>query len=159
MEEFSSEKIIEIMKKIRFFNEFTEEELALLLKIAKWVKFEQGDLIIKEGALEKTFFIIIKGRVVVKKKKGFLPFKKTISILSSGESFGEMAFITGSPRSADIAVEETTYALKFDSDDIQKEQGNPQYIRILFKFFKKFSATLAERLERANRELANPITF
>jgi CRP-like cAMP-binding protein len=152
----SQEKIIEVLKKIPFFREFTDEDLSLLLKITQWIKFQSGDIIIKEGASEKNFSIILKGSVSIRKRTGVGAYKKTICNLSMGQSFGEMSFVTGKPRSADIVAEDETYVLRFNSEDIQKEHGNPQYAPLLLKFYKKFSEILAERLEDADKQLVKP---
>ena len=145
------------LRKISFFDEFTGEELSYLLKVTQWVKFGQGDVVIREGATEKTFYVIIKGTVSIKKRMGGAGMKKTINTLSAGQSFGEMSsFITGRPRTADIIAEEETIVLRFNADDIHSEQENPRYAMILFKFYKKFAEILAGRLEEADREIINP---
>ena len=156
MENVSHEKIIEALKKIPFLGDFTDEELSLLLKITQWLRFQPGDIIIKEGASEKNFSIILKGNVSIRKRTGVGAYKKTICNLSMGQSFGEMSFVIGKPRSADIIAEEETYVLRFNSEDIQKEHGNPQYAPLLLKFYKKFSEILAGRLEDADKRLVNP---
>lgn len=156
MENASQEKIIEVLKKIPFFKEFTDGELSLLLKITQWLRFQPGDIIIKEGSSEKNFSIILKGSVSIRKRTGVGAYKKTICNLSMGQSFGEMSFVTGKPRSADIVAEDETYVLRFNSEDIQKEHGNPQYASLLLKFYKKFSEILAERLEDADKQLIKP---
>ncbi|HEX8947587.1 MAG TPA: cyclic nucleotide-binding domain-containing protein [Dissulfurispiraceae bacterium] len=150
-------KIAEALRKIDFFNEFSDTELTRLLEITQWVKYSGGDIIIQEGATEKTFYVIIKGRVSIKKRMGGVGLKKNICTLSMGQSFGEMSsFITGKPRSADIIAEEDTFVLRFNADDIHRERENPQYTAILFKFYKKFAEVLAERLEEADQEIINP---
>lgn len=157
MGENQEKKIAEALRKIEFFKDFTDDELARLLKITQWVRYAHGDIIIREGAAEKTFYVIIKGSVSIKKRMGAGGLKKTIATLSSGQSFGEMSsFITGRPRSADIIAEEETYVLRFNADEIHGEQTNPAYATILFKFYKKFAEVLAERLEEADREIINP---
>ena len=148
--------IAEALRKIAFFNEFTDKELSHLLEITQWLKYAQGDVIIQEGAAEKNFYVIIKGKVSIKKRLGGVGLKKTISTLTPGQSFGEMSFITGKPRSADIFAEENTFVLRFNPEDILREGGNPQYTGILFKFYKKFAELLADRLEEADQEIINP---
>lgn len=156
MEDAGQDKIIEVLKKIPFFGEFTDGDLSLLLKITQWLRFQSGDIIIKEGSSEKNFSIILKGSVSIRKRTGVGAYKKTICNLSMGQSFGEMSFVTGKPRSADIVAEDETYVLRFNSEDIQREQKNPQYAPLLLKFYKKFSEILAERLEDADKQLVKP---
>lgn len=150
-------KIFEALKKIAFFKEFSDDELHHLLQVTTWIKYRHGDIIIKEGATERTFYVILKGSVSIKKRMVAGGLKKTITVLSMGESFGEMSsFITGKPRTADIIAEEETYVLRFDADEIHKEQNNPKYAAILFKFYKKFAEVLAGRLEDADKEIVCP---
>ena len=152
-------KIVDAVRRIDFFRDFSDDELSQLLKVSQWIKYSHGDIIIKEGTQEKTFYVVLRGSVTIKKRMGAGGLKKTIGMLSAGQSFGEMAsFITGRPRSADIIAEEETYVLRFNADDIHREQGNPQYTAILLKFYKRFAEALAERLEEADREISNPLT-
>lgn len=151
------QKKLAALKRIAFFKEFNDDELIHLLKITEWIKYGKGDIIVKEGENEKTFYVILKGSVSIKKRIGGSGLKKTLNTVPAGESFGEMSsFITGRPRSADIITEEETYVLRFNADEIHKEQDNPKYASILFKFYKKFAEILAERLEEADREILNP---
>ncbi|HCL81095.1 MAG: hypothetical protein A2077_00155 [Nitrospirae bacterium GWC2_46_6] len=153
MENITQEKMIEILKKVHFFSGFTDEELKLISGFMQWIKFEAGDIIIKEGMIEKTFFLIIKGKVSIKKKTWMGSLKKAIDMISAGQIFGEMAFITGKPRTADIIAEEETYVLKFSAEEMLKDET--KYAHILVKFYKKFAEALSERLAKADRELVN----
>lgn len=153
MENIGQEKMIEILRKVSFFSEFTDEDLKLISGFMQWIKFEPGDIIIKEGTTEKTFFLIIKGKVSIKKRTWLGSLKKAIDMISAGQIFGEMAFITGKPRTADIVAEEDTYILKFSAEDMLKDEI--KYAHILVKFYKKFAETLSERLAKADRDIVN----
>lgn len=153
MENITQEKMIEILKKVSFFSEFADEDLKLISGFMQWVKFESGDIIIKEGATEKTFFLIIKGKVSIKKRTWLGSLKKAIDMISAGQIFGEMAFITGKPRTADIVAEEETYVLRFSAEDVLKDES--KYAHILVKFYKKFAEALSERLAKADRDIVN----
>lgn len=146
----------DILQALSFFQEFSEDETLLVLKITDWIKIQGGELIIKEGSVERMFFLILKGSVAIKKNTGVGSSKRIINRLTAGQSFGEMSFITSRPRSADVVAEEETFVLRFDAEVLDQQQGNPQFASILNKFYKKFSQILAERLADVSRELANP---
>ena len=148
------DKKIQILNKIPFLKSFTEDEMRFLLGIAKWLKLEAGEILFKEGTVEMAFYIILKGNVSVQKKTGVGTLKKTLSTLNAGVCFGEMSFILGKPRSADIVANEETYILKIDVHTLNKGDDSPQLKSIQYKIYKTFSEILAERLIEADKELA-----
>ena len=147
------DKKIQILKKIPFLKSFTEDEMEFLMSIAKWLKMEPGDILFKEGTVEMAFYIILKGNVSVQKKTGVGTLKRTLSTLNAGMCFGEMSFILGTPRSADIVANEQTFILKREAETLNKGE-EPQLRSIQYKIYKTFSEILAERLIEADKELA-----
>ncbi|MBF0506344.1 MAG: cyclic nucleotide-binding domain-containing protein [Nitrospirae bacterium] len=141
------ENKIKIMRTIDFFKPFTDQELPVILNTSTWLKCNHGDFILREGQTsEPSFFVILKGSVGIQKRVGATNMKKSIHRLKRGECFGEMAVITGQPRSADAVAEEETYVLKIDADTLNKETDSFDLRSIQFKFYKAFAEILAERL-------------
>ena len=68
----------------------------------KPVRYRQGEVILREGAPGSEMFFIEAGRVRVDRASG----AKTVAIaeLAAGDLFGEMALLTGNPRSATVAA-------------------------------------------------------
>jgi rhodanese-related sulfurtransferase len=76
------------------------------------VVFEQGDL-------GDRFYIIQSGKVrVFRKDSGGL--ETEFSVLGAGESFGEMALLTGEPRSANVEALEETHLLVLSRDQFER---------------------------------------
>jgi CRP-like cAMP-binding protein len=74
--------------------------LARLIPNFEKVEVKSGEIIFKQGEPGDSLYIIIDGIVRV-----FLPpggRSREIACLGPGECFGEMALLTGEPRSADI---------------------------------------------------------
>ncbi|MBF0210157.1 MAG: cyclic nucleotide-binding domain-containing protein [Desulfamplus sp.] len=63
--------------------------------------FEQDELIIEEGSASTSFFILLKGSAKVVRKDA--P-DKIIAMLEPGDIFGEMSYLTGNRRSANVVA-------------------------------------------------------
>lgn len=109
--------------------------------------FSKGDLIIREGELSNSFYVILIGKVNVfsgKKDK-----KKDLAKLSQGEIFGELGIINESPRSAsvepinDVTVIEIERShlldLMKDSKDVQEDVHSIIFKRLQANIKKKGS--------------------
>lgn len=144
------------MRSLPFFKPFTDQELLIILETSKWLRCGSGEIVVKEGDTEHSFYIILKGSVRIQKRVGMASMKKSISYLKKGQCFGEMSVITGQPRSADVAAEEETYVLKIDADTLNKETDSFEFRSIQFKFYKIFCEILAQRLATTNMKLVKP---
>lgn len=72
-----------------------------------------GEVIFREGDTAETMFVVRKGRVrITKKVRGG---EKTFAILGPGEFFGEMAILTGQPRSATATALDDVTLLELDA--------------------------------------------
>jgi len=93
---------LQLLKDVPLFSQFEESELRLLLRSAILRSYPQGALIIKENDVGDEFFLVLEGRVEVRKGR------EPLAILGAGQFFGEMAFFDRTVRSADVvALEET----------------------------------------------------
>ena len=150
------EKKFMIMQSLPFFKPFTDQELIIILETSKWVKASPGDIVVKEGDTEHSFYVILKGSVRIQKRVGMASMKKSISYLNKGQCFGEMSVLTGQPRSADVAAEEETFLLKIDAETLNKETDSFDFRSIQFKFYRIFSQILSQRLAATNTKLVKP---
>jgi len=79
--------------------------------------------------------------------------ERIIRIFEEGTLLGEMALYTQAPRSASVRIEETGILYRLPIDNFYKMQENHPAAAGLFHSF--VVRLLAERLDRANRELKN----
>lgn len=156
MNGIEEEKKLKILRATPFFKPFTDEELAELLHKSRWLRYNYGDILFREGERDNAFYVILKGSVTVMKRTGVAAMKKTINTLGAGQCFGEMAVLTGEPRSADVSAAEEAFVLKVKAETIQEETASALLKSVQFKFFKIFCGILAGRLSAADRELAKP---
>ena len=89
--------IIQKLRKIPTLDFFNDRDLEGIIKLSRVIKYDPGELIIKEGQYDNWIYFIIYGEVRIQKHG------ETIGLLKRrGDIFGEMGIIDGSPRSATI---------------------------------------------------------
>ncbi len=118
-----------------FFDNFTQGQINEIFSACNLIKVPDGETIIKEGDIDDSFYILISGEVTVLKGK------EDVAVLGKGECFGEMAYLTGDPRSATIVSRGECILLQFSATLLA---GLPESIQLLF--FKNFSHTIIKRL-------------
>jgi serine/threonine protein kinase len=128
-----------------FFAEFPENELWEVLRISKWAKFKADTVLIKEGDQGDSFYVLAGGYVKVSRGK------RQLSVLSAGDCFGEMSYLSpnGKHRSATVSTTSDTIVIKIRAEDLRN--ASLQCRRL---FDEKFLGTLVSRLEQANEQLA-----
>ncbi|MBF0134548.1 MAG: cyclic nucleotide-binding domain-containing protein [Magnetococcales bacterium] len=108
-----TEKILSIISFIPFFNAFSiYERNQLVADPHRLLVARTGETIIKENDASNNFYIVLKGKVSVVKKGS----KHQFSSFGPGNCFGEIAFLTGIPRSADVVANESTILFTIDRD-------------------------------------------
>ena len=103
-------------------------------------KYEDGDMIIREGNNDIDFFKLIRGSLNVIKGG-----KKIAELTEPGEYFGEMASITGEERTASIVAQGRTSVKRYPGDKIEEIiEKYPDVSRHIFK-------TITTRLRASNQ--------
>jgi len=118
----------------------TKEALPAYLVNPDIEKYEDKDVIIREGNKDIDFFKLIYGALIVVKGG-----KKIAEILQPGEYFGEMSAITGEHRSASIISKGRSVIKRFPGDKIYEIiEKYPDVAKHLF-------AVIAARLNHADK--------
>jgi serine/threonine protein kinase len=136
----------QLMRVLSFFHEFPENELWEVLKISKWAKFKPETALIKEGDKGDSFFVLAGGYVAVTVGK------KKLSVLASGDCFGEMSYLAHKDaphRSATVTTTSDCIVIKIRAEDLRNASLSCRRL-----FDERFLNTLVERLEKANQQLA-----
>jgi type IV pilus assembly protein PilB len=117
----------------------TKEALPAYLINPDVENYEDGDVIIREGNRDVDFFKLVQGAVSVVKQGN-----KIAQIVEPGEYFGEMAAISGEPRSASIISKGRCVVKRFPGDKLPEViQKYPDVAKHLFE-------VSAKRLIQAN---------
>ncbi len=135
------------LKRVPLFSAVSDEDLKLIQEKLEDVTFKKGQVIIREGDLGDCFYIIKHGVVRVETHPDEVEHPIILARLEDGDYFGEMALITGEPRSATV-VAETDVALwrLLKSDFDQLILNNPDITLSL-------THMLSHRLSKTNKAL------
>ncbi|MBI1732960.1 MAG: cyclic nucleotide-binding domain-containing protein, partial [Gammaproteobacteria bacterium] len=144
--EISIEERFNAVKKLEFFQGFPDAEIWEILRAATWQDYKAGQDIIVEGELDDCFYIIVSGKVQVKKKR------KVIRSLEGGDCFGEMGYLAKTKRTATIVADIETALLKVNSTVISQVSLNCQV-----RFLKVFLRTLIHRLSATTEVMSQDV--
>jgi len=98
-----SSDVSSALKAVPFFSGLDNKQLKTVAESGKELTYNSGDTIVEEGTMGVGFYMVIEGKVEVRKGT------KTLAKLSKGQFFGEMSLIDEEPRSADVvAIAPTT---------------------------------------------------
>lgn len=75
---------------------FTEEEAARCLEKSTIIECRQGDRVLKKGGVARNLFVVLRGTLEVRDGDA------VEAALTTGDVFGEMAFLLERPRSRDV---------------------------------------------------------
>lgn len=85
------------LRQYELFGDCTDQELASVDSLLTRLRLDTGRVLLREGAHDQQFMIIVEGSVGVTRGEG-----SAIAILSTGSFVGEMSMLTGDPRSATV---------------------------------------------------------
>jgi CRP/FNR family cyclic AMP-dependent transcriptional regulator len=107
------------------------------------VSLSEGTTVFRQGEPGGSVYVIRAGKVrVLKETQGR---RRVVTTLGPGDFFGEMAVVTGRPRSATVEVVEDADLIKVPASKLQEMVAGTGEVAI------RLIRHLAERLEHANR--------
>lgn len=126
-----STEVRSLLDKVDFLHAFEGDELSILVRRIRYQLYARGEKICQQGEPGDSFYIIKSGRlrVTAKNPRGevFLSIE-----LQGGQYFGEMALLTGEPRSATVEATEDSELLMLDKEDLRMiMRDNPQAAEVI----------------------------
>ena len=136
-----------LFSRLPLFGDVSPDALARLEHRMRRREFAPRSVIVREGSADDSAFIILSGRVAVRRRDPDSGIDFLLAELGEGEMFGEMALLTRKPRTASVvAVEATTCGILEQADFDQLLKEHPAAVRAMM-------AALADRLDAANRHV------
>ena len=126
-----------------FFKDFQDLELWELIHAGDWMRFQDATPIVSEGELEASFYVIVDGRVGVRKSD------QALLELGIGDCFGEMGLLLGRERCATVAALDHATVLRIKGATIDRMSVNSQ-----IKFQRAFLLALIDRLDAVTARMA-----
>lgn len=126
---------------VPFFASLNEKRRKALASDGKEISYRAGDLIVGEGASGVGFYLVLDGRVEVRKGS------RVLAGLGKGEFFGEMSLVDDQPRSADVIAVTPARCWALSSWSFNAlVKANPDVALVMLK-------ELVKRLRAANSSL------
>lgn len=139
-----SEKF-DTLRKLEFFRYFSDVELWEVLRLAVWRKHSRDAVLIQEGDVGSSFFILAEGEVKVIKND------RLLNVLKPGECFGEMAYLGKQKfqRSASVISMSDITAIEIRAETLAQASEICRH-----HFHGAFLELLVDRLTMANTRLS-----
>jgi len=135
------------LQRIKLFSALSVDDCQQVVKRMKRRDFLPNQLIVREGAPGSSMFFITAGLVEIRKKDPHTGIDFLLSELGPGQNFGEMALLTGKPRTASVtSVQPTTCAVLEQADFHDLLMQYP-------KIGLALTTVLAERVENASQHV------
>lgn len=120
---------------LRFFSAFPRQALAELLGSTSVRSYTAGNAIVREGEYGDSLYLIVEGNVVV---EGTDPRsrKVTLATLGPGDFFGEVAVLTGKPRTATVLAQGPVTVIEISKEVLTGIfQRHPEVLAVLEKSY------------------------
>lgn len=131
------ENVVDYIRSVPFFEDFTKAQLKGILNSSNVFKVPSGKVIVAEGEIDDSFFILLSGKAAVRKGD------KSIAVIQRGECFGEMSYLSGQSRAASVVAETDCVFLKISAMLLDRADSSIQLL-----FLRKFALTLIRRLSK-----------
>ncbi len=147
-----NERMLGELRRSYLLNSLSEEELALLMPYTRIVEFGTNDVVIHDGEVGTTFYILLHGLVEVLERDaaGQLRVVRHTDERSVNNFFGEIALLTGEPRTTTIRA----------LTDLEVLEVNRDGFTTLFKAKPEAANTIAEvaakRMEETRLRSSQP---
>ncbi|MEZ5615659.1 MAG: serine/threonine-protein kinase [Rhodocyclaceae bacterium] len=132
------------LRGLAFFRDFNDVQLWELLGFSDWRRVKPGTQLMREGQPGDDFCILAAGEVKVTKNA------KLLNILSAGECFGEMAYLSeaAATRGADVTTLREATVISVPTAALRRASDACRH-----SFDRAFLRILVERLSLANTRL------
>ncbi len=86
---------------VTILDDLSEEEWQMIVRSSRSISFEADKILLNEGEVDDSVYILVSGQVEVIGKHSFGRVKR-IATIDEGSVFGEVAFFDNRPRSASV---------------------------------------------------------
>ena len=135
-----------LINNIPFFREFSKEQKEEIAALKNKVDiYEPNRTIVSEGGKDVAVFVLLKGEAIVTRND--LP-RVIINTLTMGALFGEVSFLTKTPRTTNIIAKSEAKVLRLDGDMFKKLKSDTRD-----RLKDKFIDVLVSRMNEMNSAL------
>ena len=145
-----------LIGQIPLFNEVPQHRLRSIVQVARRERFTTGDVVIREGEVGSTLYVIRSGRMHVV-REGDQGHSVVLATLGPGEYFGELSIFDREVRSATVlAVEDTETLTMGRYDIVRMVNHSPEMALALLKSLSARLRIANDRLSRGSSTSSQP---
>jgi hypothetical protein len=138
--EIDDEERFAVLRKLRFFHDFSHGEIREVMRAAQWIECQPGEQVLRPGDIDDRFYVVVSGKVRVSRGG------ESAGRIETGGCFGEAAFGEGARRDSVIEAEGQVSLLKVTATLLEQSSISCQ-----LRFNKVFLRELIGRLQRGSR--------
>jgi CRP-like cAMP-binding protein len=138
---------------VELFHPLTPEERTFVASHLQHVPFAVSETVTRQGAVAHWLYILVRGRVEVRRHVDGGPETKVVAHLEAPSFFGEMGMMTGEPRRADIVAVTEVDCYRLDKTGLQQIlQERPEVASEISRTLARRDVELAAVLEDLDEE-------
>ncbi|HKP73513.1 MAG TPA: cyclic nucleotide-binding domain-containing protein, partial [Pyrinomonadaceae bacterium] len=143
--------LAERLSAVSIFSPLNPDELSSLACASRNHVYAPGETIIRAGEAGDSMFVVHHGRVAVQISDNGQP--HTVATLCEGDFFGEMALLTGEPRTAHVVAADETEVLEIGHEAMKNIfNTNPDLVESISLTIAERRAELADAVEATSKE-------
>jgi len=112
-EEYNSDAVMRMVHSVTFLKNLANQDQAqfeLLLSVSRFMKYEQGEVLMNKGESADSLYFLLKGQVSVFTSSD----DQSSCVLNPGEVVGTMSMVTGGNRSATVKAHSDVVLLSLE---------------------------------------------
>ncbi|MEA3280932.1 MAG: cyclic nucleotide-binding domain-containing protein [Thermodesulfobacteriota bacterium] len=141
-------KNIKQLLSIPALRNFETKALGQMLRLSKIRQYEDGEIIIKEGDLDRWLYFLLSGKIRIEKEGVSI-----CTISKMGEIFGEMRIIDTLSRSASVYAVGKTVCMAVNTSGKEKSSPEDESAYSLLLLYRVLAEYISIRLRLTNEEL------
>jgi len=138
--EIDDEERFAVMRKLRFFHDFSHGEIREVMRAGVWTDCQPGESVLRPGDIDDRFYIVVSGTVRLSRSGDI------IGRVPAGGCFGEAGYAEGSRRDTLVEAESPVTMLKVTATLLEQASISCQ-----LRFNKVFLRELIGRLQRGKK--------
>ncbi len=137
-------EVISKMCKATYFRDFSDEERNYFAEDESLIaNFKEGDYIIREAVIDKSVFVLLKGKAAVTKDSA--P-DIELNELGEGDMFGAFALVTNAPRTTNVIAKEDVTVFRIEG--LELDNLDPATLN---KFKNQLIRALISKIDEMNQ--------